>query len=133
MVGHTQPRYFDRSFERRELHELGRNAATFVLEAAVAATVTSDIGGQGVADRKRRRAPDIAGLFVSEIEGLALRIADGIVRPGRELVLAAVGGPSIAATLGCGLKAERGIGDHIDPGCRRRLARAEYRHVFPTV
>ena len=59
-----------------------------------------------------------------------MRIADGIVRPRRELVLAAVGGPSVAAALGRGLEAERGIGDHIDPGRRRRLARAEYRHVF---
>ena len=129
-IGQSKARYLDRSFEGHELKEVGGDAVRGMLEAAVAAAVTCDIGRLGVADRKRRRAPDIAGLFVPQIEGLARRIADGIVRPGRELVLAAVGGPSIAAALGRGLEAECGIGDDVDPGRRRRLARPEYRHVF---
>ena len=59
------------------------------------------------------------------IEHFAWPIADRIVRPGRQLVLATVDRPGIAAAFGGDLKAERGIGDDIDPGRRRRLALAE--------
>jgi hypothetical protein len=130
MVGQSKARYLDRALKRRELKKIGGYSARLVREAAIAATVAGDVGRLGVPDRHRRRSPDVAGNFVPEIEDFALRIADGIVRPGSELVLAAVRGPSVASALGGGLKAERWIGDHVDPGRRRRLARPENSHVF---
>src|SRR5271166_1086016 len=101
-----------------------------VLEAAVAPAMSGDIDSRGVADGTRCRAPDIAGLVISQIENLALGVAHGIVGPRGELVFAAVGGPGVAAASGRGLEAEGRIGDDVDPGRWRRLARAQYRHIF---
>jgi hypothetical protein len=101
-----------------------------VFEAAVASTVTGDINRCGVADGERCRAPDITGLVISDIKSLTLGVADRIIGPRGELVFAAVGRPSVAAAFGRGLEAKARIGDDVDPGRRRRLARAQYRHIF---
>ena len=46
-----------------------------------------------VADRQRRRAPQIAGVIVPNVECLPRTISNRIVGPGSELVFAAVDGP----------------------------------------
>ena len=98
-----------------------------MLEAAVAPAVPHDIGRRLVTDRQRRRRPELAAVVIAHVEDLAGPVADRIVRPGRELVVAAVLRPGIAAALGRHLEAERRVGDDIDPGRRRRLARARAR------
>src|SRR5262249_50176992 len=83
-----------------------------------------------LADRQRRRRPDLAGLLVAEEDGLSRSVANGIVRPGRELVLATVARPRES---GSGLgheKAEAGVRDHVRPWSRRVLSAPEDRHVF---
>ena len=77
-----------------------------VLEAAVAPAMTGDINSRGIADGNRCRTPDVAGFVVPDIEGLAWGVADRIVRPGGELVFAAVARPGVAAAFGRGLEAE---------------------------
>ena len=104
-----------------------------MLEAAIALAVAGDIGRGLLANGERRGSPDIAILLVAQIDGLARRIDDRIVRPGRELILLAVDRPAVATALGGDLEAEGWIGDHIDPGRGRGLAPAEDRHIFPPV
>src|SRR5262245_36649547 len=50
-----------------------------------------------VADRQGGRRPDIAGLIVAEVNDFTRRVADGVVRPGREFVLATVSRPRISS------------------------------------
>ena len=104
-----------------------------VLEAAVAPAVAGDIGRREVADRQRRRTPELARVVVPQIERLARAIGHRIVRPRRDLVLAAVDRPGVAAAFCADLEAERRIGDDVDPRRRRRLARPQDRHIFPSV
>ena len=82
---------------------------------------------------ERRRAPQVAGVVVAQIEGFAASIADGVVRPRRDLILATVDRPGVAAALGSRLEAERRIGDDVDPRRGRRLARPEDRHILASV
>ena len=53
---------------------------------------------------------------VPDIEGLTWGVADRIIRPGGELVLAAVARPGVATAFGRGLEAEGRIRDDVDPG-----------------
>ena len=101
-----------------------------VFEPAVTVAVTRDVGRLRVADRQRRRTPELAILVIADVDRLARGIADRIVGPGRQLILATIGGPSIPASFGRDLKAESFVGDHIDPRRRRRLAWAEHSDVF---
>src|SRR6266545_5386708 len=83
--------------ERNELREVQPDAPAFVLEAAVALAVPRHVGPR-VAHGKRRRSPDLSGLLVADQDGLARRVADGIVGPGRQLVLLTVDRPRTART-----------------------------------
>ena len=103
------------------------------LEPAVAAAVAHHIGRRFVADRQCRRRPQIAAVEVADIEHFAGTIADRIVRPGRELIVATVVRPGIPAALDRDLEAEGRVGDDIDPRSRRRLAGAQHGHVFPAI
>ena len=129
-VGQPKARYLYRSLDRHVLQEARGNAARCVFEAAVASPVPRDIGRLRVADGQRGRTPEIAGFVVSDVEGFARGVADRIVRPRGELVIAAIGGPGAAAAFGRRLETERRIGDHVDPRRRRRLAGPEHRHIF---
>src|SRR6185503_10064828 len=91
-----------------------------------------DIGGALVTDRQRGRSPKLAGLLVAHIEDFARPVRHGVVRPGRQLGLAAAERPGVAAALDRDLEAERGIGDDIDPWRRYRPPGAENRHVLPS-
>ena len=88
------------------------------------------IGRRFIADWKRSGAPEIPGLFVPEIEGLARPVGDRVVGPWGQLMLAAVHRPGVAAALSGYLEAEAGIGHHVDPWGRGRLARPEDGHIF---
>src|SRR5438309_6101806 len=100
-----------------------------VLEPAEAVAVERDVE-TGVADGLRRGRPDLAGSFIPDVHRLAGRVDDRIVRPGRELVLTAVLGPGVAATVRGNLEAEVRIRNHVDPGRRRRPARGKDCHVL---
>src|SRR5688572_5136947 len=86
-----------------------------------------------LADREQRRAPELAGVLVADVERLARLIRDGIVRPRRDLVLAAVDGPRVAAARLRHLKAEGGIRHDVDPRGRRPLTLTHDDHVFAPV
>ena len=115
------------------MHKIGRDLVRDMLESAVAAAVAGRVGRRRVADGRRGRAPHIARFVVAQIEGFAATVANGIVRPRGELVLATVDGPGVAAALGSRLEPECRIGDDVDPRRRRRLARSEDRHVLGAV
>ncbi len=104
-----------------------------VLEAAVALAVPREIRRGFFADGEHGRSPDEAVVLISNVERLARRVADGIVRPRRELVLAAVHRPRVARARLRGLKPENTVGHHVDPGSGGPLARAQGRDVLTAV
>ena len=130
LIGQHEARNLDRSVDRRVLHEIGRDLVRDMLESAVSASVAGHVCRRGVSDGKRRRTPQVAAVVVSEIEGFAAAVADGVVRPRRDLIFTAVDRPGVAAALGSHLEAERRIGDDVDPRRGRRLARPEDRHIL---
>src|SRR5664280_511119 len=101
-----------------------------MLEPAVSPAVPGHASGGAPSDRQSRRAPQVAGVQVTQIEDLAGAIADRIVGPGCDLVLATVDRPGVAAAFGRDLKTEVRIGDDIDPGSRREMARLEDGDIF---
>ena len=103
-----------------------------VREATVAMAVARNIDA-AVADRLRRRAPELAARLVAHEECLAGGIGHRIVGPWGELVLPAVAGPGAGAAVGRDLEAEARVGDDVDPGCGRGLTVGEYGHVFAAV
>ena len=103
-----------------------------VLETAVALAVSGDVRRGLFANRHRRGAPERSTVLVAYVDHLARPVADGVVRPRGELVLAAVDRPRVASALDRHLEAERGVGDDVDPGRRCPLPLAEDGHVFPS-
>ena len=71
-----------------------------------------------------------AAVLVPHVERLPGCVADGIVRPGCELVLAAVPGPGVARARLGDLEAELRVRHHVDPGSRGPLPLAQNRDVF---
>ena len=115
---------------------ISRSSATpcdVVLEPAVALTVASRMKRAAVVHGRRGRAPELAGLLVSQIDRFARAIGDRIVRPRRELVLATVHRPRVAAALRGDLEPESRIRNHVDPRRRCRLPRPEQRDVLAAV
>ena len=104
-----------------------------MLETTVALAVSGNVSGGVVADGKSRRRPDIAIVLVAQIDDFTGAVADRVVRPGRELVLAAIDRPCVTAALGGDLEAKRGIGDDIHPRRGRHLIPVEDGDVFPSV
>ena len=126
-------RDLQRLVEWDELHEVEKDAVSHVLEAAVSGTVVGDVGRSLTPDRLRRRAPEVAGVVVADVEGFACWVADGVVGPRRQLVFPAVLGPGVP-TAGLGhLEPERLVGDHVEPRSWGRLTGAEDRHVLTPI
>src|SRR5205814_1722590 len=85
------------------------------------------------ANEKSGRRPDSSIILVARIKDFTGAVADGIVRPRSELVLAAIDRPGAAAAVSGDLEAERGIGDDIHPRCGRHLLPIEDGDVLPSV
>ena len=128
-----ETRDLDRIVKRHELQKIERNPVRRMFEPAVSPPVAGDVAARLVADGQGSRAPQGTSVVVVHIERLPRTIGDRIIRPGGELVLAAVHAPGGAAPFGRHLKAEGGIGHDVYPGGRRRLIRAEDRYIFPSV
>ena len=77
-----------------------------MLEAAVAATEAGGIGRPLDRGWEMRSGSKGAGIVVPQVESLARPVADRVVRPGRELILAAVDRPGVSAAFGRGLEAK---------------------------
>ncbi len=106
IVAHREPRDLHRIVQRHELQQLERDVVGGDLEAAVALTVAGDVGGLRVARRAHRRCPELVTVEIAHVERFAGPVGDRIVRPGGELVVAAVLGPGVAAAVGGNLEAE---------------------------
>ena len=104
-----------------------------MLETAIPLSVANHIAGIVDPDRQGGRGPQFVRLIVTQIEDFSGWITDRVVRPGRQLVFAAVTTPGAATARLRDHKAEFGIGDHIDPGSRCPLALVEHDHVFASV
>ncbi len=116
-----------------ELQEIQRDVVGGVLVATVPMPVPDDIRPAFLADGENRRPPDQTAILIPHIKSLAGCVADGIVRPGRELVLAAVHGPGVARARLGDLETEFRVRHHVDPGSRGPLPLAQNRDVFAAV
>ena len=129
-IAQTQQRDLHRRIEWREDEQLLRDAVTRVFENAVALTMPDDVR-LSLANRQRRGGPDGARIFIAQVDHFSRRIADGVVGPGRQTILAAVERPRAAATGFGDLKSKLDrIADDVGPGRGRPLFRAEQRDVF---
>src|SRR4029450_5802603 len=104
-----------------------------MFETAVALAVSGDIGPRLLADRQHRWAPQLATVFIPEVDGLARGVADRVIRPRGELVLTAVERPGVTRARLRNLEAKNRIGDHVDPGRWRPLSLAENRHILTAI
>ena len=127
------PHDLDRVIHRYVLQQRAGNSMRRPVKAAVAAAMTGHVGRHRITDGHGGGAPHLMRRFILKVEALASTIADGVVRPGCELVLSAIAGPSIAAALGRDLEAEARIGDDVDPRCRRCLPRRQDDNVLPAI
>ena len=104
-----------------------------MLKSAIALSVANQIARIVDPDRQCCRTPQFVRLIVTQIKDFPGRVADRIVRPGRQLVFTAITTPGAAAAGLRDHKAELGISDDIDPGGWCPLAAVEHNHVFASV
>jgi hypothetical protein len=129
-IDEFQTRDFQRVFERHELQEVQRDAMRGIDEAGIAEAMVHGVRIRRLPDGQRRGAPHGAAAIVPEVNHLRRRVADRIVGPGCQLILARVQRPRAAGAVRGDLKAEVGIRDDIDPGRRRAMAFVDQGHVF---
>jgi len=69
-----------------------------MLEPAVALAMPGHVERGALAHGQGRRTPHLPALLVTDIQRLARRIADWVIRPGGQLVLAAIDAPCVPAS-----------------------------------
>ena len=123
---------FDRIAARDQLQDLLREPLAIVQHPAVAESIAHPIvripargSGQG--------GPEHTLLLVPDIKRLAAGIADRIVVPGRQAVLAAVAGPGEAGSRLGDQESEALVGDDMDPGQRRSPRRRDADNILPAI
>src|SRR6267378_3792774 len=101
-----------------------------MLEDAIPLAVSDDVGFS-FPDRQGSSGPDTAGFFIAQVDNLSRRIADGIVGPRRQAVLATIHRPGISGAALCNLKTKLFlIRDNVRPGCRCPLFGTKQNHIF---
>src|SRR5262249_48946896 len=118
---------------RHVLGKLERDAVRVVGESTVAVPVATLVRPGVLPDRQERRAPQTAAVLVAHVDDLARLVADRIVRPGPELVLAAVERPRVPGARLRDLEAEPLVRDHVDPRRRRPVPLVEHDRVLAAV
>ena len=131
-IAHLQHRELHRRIDGDVHAKLGADAILAVLEDAVAEAVAGDIGA-GAAGGQRRGRPELPGFLVAQEERFSACIAHGVVVPGRETKLVRVLAPRVRQPGFGNDRAEVRIRQHVDPGRRRRLARAQRDDVLAAV
>src|SRR6202040_3086403 len=98
-----------------KLQEVERHPVRHVLEAAVALTVSGDVGPGLLTDRQHGGTPQFATVFVPPIYRFARRVADRVIRPWGELVLTAVERPCVTRARLRNLETKGRVRNHVDP------------------
>ena len=132
-IADLQARDLDRVGQWHVLQQIQLDLVVVMFEAAVALPMARAIGGCAVADRQRRGAPQKPAVLIAQVDRLARGVHHVIVGPRRELIVATVERPGVAAALGRHMESKQWIGDHVDPGQRRGLSGPEQRQVFAPV
>src|ERR1044072_1107435 len=131
-ITQSQKRDFYRRVERSKQEQLLRDALTGMLKDGVTLSMTNRVRVR-LSDRQRRWRPQRAGVFVTDVNNFAGRIAHCVIGPRRQPVLMTVDGPGKAAP---GFRHQeskiRIIGDDVTPGRGCRLSLAQRGYVFPT-
>src|SRR5262249_19064021 len=115
VIREPQSRDLDRIGQGHVLDELEGNAMRVVREAAVALSVPTLVRPRVLADREQSWSPQLAAVLVADVDHLAGLVADRIVRPRRELVLAAVERPRVTGAGFRHLESDLLVRDHIHP------------------
>ena len=120
VVAHHQHHELDGRIRGHVHRQGGADAAFGVLENGVAESVPGGVGGDATTGQRRRR-PVMAALLVTQVQGLAARIADRIVGPGRKPELMRVLPPGVGKPALGDDRAEVRVGEHIHPRGRGQL------------
>ena len=129
-VADRQARQLDRILLVDELRQLGDELAAGHAEDAVALAVPRLVSGRRVADHGGEWREAAARRLVVDVDRFARPIGDRIVRPRRQLVVAAVAAPGEGRAFGRTVEAERRVRDDVDPGLRRGAVAGEPDDVF---
>ena len=140
----ARPSAFVGEREQRELHRV-RRIDKHVEVLAYAVRHAGEAGKPGgvpddeatargrTAHRARRGRPRLACFVVAKEDRLGRGVGHGVVREGRETVLAAVLRPGVGRPRGRDHRPERRVGDDIGPGKGRLLVRFQDDHVVAPV
>ena len=101
-------------------HSSERMPPLRMLEDAVAEAVPADVRCRAAAGQRRGR-PEVAALFVAEVQGFAARIAHRVVVPRGEAEFVGVLAPGVGLTALRDDGAEVRIRQHVHPRRRRHL------------
>ena len=94
LVSHLEDRELDRCVQGHVNPQLRADAALRMLEDAVAESVAADVQVRS-APGQRRGGPEVAALFVTQVEGFSARIAHGVIGPGSEAELVGILAPGV--------------------------------------
>jgi hypothetical protein len=128
-------------FQDRKLHrrvhshidpQLGGDAVLSVFKNGVAEAMPDDIGRRTARGQWRRR-PELAGLLITDIEGLAGGVPNEIIVPGCQSEFVGIFEPGICAAAFRDDRPKRRIGQDIHPRGRSRLAGLEGDDIFAAV
>src|SRR5580700_4027782 len=100
------------------------------MESTITLAVTSNVWGGFIANWQRCGTPYLTGVFVTDVDGFAWRIGDGIVGPRRELIFMAVYRPCVPRAGFRYEETERGIRNHVDPRRGSPQTLPQYGHIF---
>src|SRR5260370_32081599 len=91
-----QPGNLDRIIGGYVLQKLERDPMRSVLETAVALAMPDHVRRSFLANRQSRGIPELTRVFTTHVEHFTRTVADGLGRPGPDLILAAVDRPCVA-------------------------------------
>ncbi len=105
---------------RRNMHRQFVAQASAAAYIATVALAVMHSHGRLMSEWQRRRSPDVAALLVPQVDDLAWRIRNGVVRPRRQPVHLAVAPPGVAEPGLSRQAAEVRVCQDIAPRCRRQ-------------
>ncbi|KFB72658.1 MAG: hypothetical protein AW09_002150 [Candidatus Accumulibacter phosphatis] len=131
-IAHFQHRELDRRVDGHVHPQFRADAFRSGREHAVAKSVSDHIGRRR-AHGQRCRRPELAGLFIAQVEGFATRIGHRVVVPRGQTEFVRVLAPGVGNAAFRNDAAKMRIRQDVDPRCRRHLLRREKDDVLAAV
>ena len=128
-----KPRYLHGIDRIDELREFERNRASLGAEAAEPLPVPRLVKRPGIARDRREGRKRLPAGMIEDVNRFARPVGDRIVRPRRQLEIAAVATPGEGRAFGGGVESEGPVGYHVDPGMRRGALAAKPDDIVATI